>query len=271
MIGIAPLMVQGETACFMGDPNVCDYVDFVVDPKRAQGFYSILVGHLRQQGLNRLDLGPLRPDSTVLTHLSRLAKELEGEVSCEQEDVTSQLELPGSWDEFLRALAGKQRHEIRRKLRRLDEAGKTSYRLVESSEELEKEMATFLRLFRSNRPDKAAFMTEQMASFFHSLVGGMAKDQILKLFFLDLDTLPVAAVMCFDYNSTTYLYNNGYDQRYSPMSVGLISKVLNIRASIERGMKRYDFLRGGEDYKSRLGGKRVPLYRCRVRLRKMER
>ncbi|MFH1243795.1 MAG: GNAT family N-acetyltransferase [Pseudomonadota bacterium] len=268
LIGIAPLVVHGERACFIGDRDVCDYMDFIVAPGKGQEFCSILLNHLRQRGVTWLDLGPVRPDSTAFTHLMDHEKGMDWEVSCEQEDVSYELELPRSWDEFLGVLPGKQRHEIRRKLRRLHEAGDARYRLVESEEGVEEEIEDFLRLFRSNRPDKAAFMTGQMASFFRSLAESMAKDHILKLFFLDLDKRPVAAVMCFDYNSTTYLYNNGYDRDYSSLNVALISKVLNIKAGIERGMERYDFLKGDEDYKHQLGGKRVPLYRCQARLRK---
>jgi CelD/BcsL family acetyltransferase involved in cellulose biosynthesis len=100
------------------------------------------------------------------------------------------------------------------------------------------------------------------------LGGELAKEQILKLFFLDLNGLPVAAVMCFEYNSTMYLYNNGYDQRHRAVSVGLLSKVLNIKASIKRGIRKYDFLKGDEEYKHRLGGKQMPLYRCRITFKK---
>ena len=109
-------------------------------------------------------------------------------------------------------------------------------------------------------------MTDQMAMYFRSLAETMARENLLKLYFLDLDGTPAAAVMCFDYDSTIYLYNNGYDGRFSSLSVGLLSKVLTIKESIQRGKKKYDFLKGTEDYKHRLGGKPVPLYRCQVRL-----
>ncbi len=72
--------------------------------------------------------------------------------------------------------------------------------------------------------------------------------------------------MCFDYNSTVYLYNNGYDNRYRSLSVGLLSKVFTIQDSIRRGKNKYDFLKGTEVYKHRLGGKPVQLYRCQVKL-----
>ncbi len=84
---------------------------------------------------------------------------------------------------------------------------------------------------------------------------------------MSIRALPVATVMCFDYNNTVYLYNSGYDPPHSYLSVGLLSKVLSIKDSIERGRKRYDFLKGAEEYKYRLGGKEIPIYCCSIALK----
>ena len=176
------------------------------------------------------------------------------------------MDLPVSWDGFLNILKGKERHEIRRKLRRLHEAADIKYRIAEDIREIRDGMDTFLRLFVSNRSDKAAFMNSRMVSFFRSLAESMAEVQILKLSFLELDGTPAAALMYFDYNSTVYLYNNGYDRRFRSLSVGLLSKVLSIKESIGRGRKKYDFLKGDEAYKYRLGGKAIPLYRCQIQI-----
>ena len=266
LIGIAPLLVEGKEARFIGDPDVCDYQDFIVAPGRGQPFFETLINHLRQQGILRIDLNSVRSDSKVITEFVAVARNLACEISCNAEDVTLELDLPGTWDEFLASLSGKQRHEVRRKLRRLDEAGEIKFRLVEDVKAVVDEMETFLALFGLSRSDKATFMTSQMAIYFRSLAEEMAKENLLKLFFLDIDGTHTAAVMCFDYNSTIYLYNNGYDGKFSSLSVGLISKVLGIKESILRGRKKYDFLKGTEEYKHRLGGKPVPLYRCQIEL-----
>jgi CelD/BcsL family acetyltransferase involved in cellulose biosynthesis len=180
--------------------------------------------------------------------------------------VSFELALPGSWDDYLTLLRGKERHEIRRKLRRLYEAGPISYRLVEDASSAKKEMETFLELFRSNRADKAEFMNDQMVSFFKELAEALEEARILKLFLLNLDESAVSATMCFDYRSTMYLYNNGYDNDFSSLSVGLLGKVLSIKESIQSGKKTYDFLKGAEVYKRRLGGQPIQLYRCLIEL-----
>ena len=128
-------------------------------------------------------------------------------------------------------------------------------------------MRTFFALFEQAKQNKAAFMTEGMASFFNSLGEAMAEANILKIYILELDAIPAAAAMCFDYNSTIYLYNSGYDRRFSSLSAGLLCKVLSIKDSIQGGKKKYDFLKGDEVYKHRLGGKKIPLYRCQIRIK----
>jgi CelD/BcsL family acetyltransferase involved in cellulose biosynthesis len=266
VIGIAPLMVKGEEARFIGDPDVCDYQDFIIATGRGREFFETLINHLGKQGIRRFDLNTVRGDSKVLTELMAVAESLGCAIYCDPEDFTLELDLPASWDKFLAELTGKQRHEVRRKLRRLKEAGEINYRVVEGSKEVMAEMETFLALFGLSRSDKTAFMTNQMRYYFRLLAESMAKTNLLKLSFVDVDGTPAAAVMCFDYDSTIYLYNNGYDGRFSSLSVGLLSKVLTIKESIRRGKKKYDFLKGTEEYKYRLGGKPVPLYRCQVKL-----
>jgi len=71
----------------------------------------------------------------------------------------------------------------------------------------------------------------------------MGQAGLLRLGLLELNAIPVATAMYFDHNDTVFLYNNGYDPQYSFLSVGLISKVLCIKDSIERGRRKFDFLR----------------------------
>jgi len=262
--GIAPLLLRGSEAFFIGSADVCDYLDFVIVPGREVDFLNILLDDLRWRGISRLNLRPLRPNSTVLTHLIGIARDRKCEVSCKVEDISLKLDLPPTWQEYLRTLTQKQRHEVRRKLRRFWEAGDVNYRIVEDSESASQSIALFLRLFQESRQDKAIFLTARMESFFTSLAKAMGQAGLLRLGILELNALPVAAVMCFDYNNTVFLYNNGYDPQYSSLSVGLISKVLCIKDSIERGRGKFDFLKGAEKYKHRLGGKEVNLYGCQI-------
>jgi CelD/BcsL family acetyltransferase involved in cellulose biosynthesis len=174
------------------------------------------------------------------------------------------MDLPHTWEEYLAILNGKQRHEVRRKLRRLGERGRINYRVIEDSKDVQDAMDLFLKFFRESKEDKGMFMTANRESFFRSLAWTMARVGLLKIGFLEIDEKPVSATMCFDYNDTVYLYNSGYYAQYSKLSVGLISKILCIKDSIERGRKKFDFLKGAEKYKYHLGGKEILLQKCQI-------
>ena len=264
IIGFASLRVDKETASFIGSADVCDYLDFVITPGREGDFFKVLLDDLRQNGIKKLDLRPLQPDSTVLAQLVSIAQNRGYEVTCRPEDVSLELDLPTNWNEYLAILKTKQRHEVRRKLRRLWEAGNVEHLCVEVSQEVEDYLDIFLKLFALSKDEKASFMNPKMESFFRSLAKAMAEIGLLRLGILQLDKVPAAMTMGFDYNDSHYLYNSAYDPQFSYLSVGLLCKVLCLKESIEKGKRKWNFLKGGEPYKYQLGGQEVPLYSCQI-------
>jgi CelD/BcsL family acetyltransferase involved in cellulose biosynthesis len=263
VVGVAPLLVENRTARLIGDADVCDHLDLIAAADRTGEFCRALLRYLKVEGIEQLELNPVRPDSTVMTALVPAARANGYPVSISEDGVLFEVELPGSWDEYLEILSGKQRHEVRRKLRRLENSAAAGSRVLEDSAAVRAAMDDFFVLFRQNREDKAAFMSEQMEAYFRLLaeyVPGM------RIVFLDVDGTPAAGVLCCDHEGTRYLYNSGYDNNLAPLSVGILCKIFSIRESIARGLKRYDFLKGNEIYKRQLGGKPVPIYRCQIEL-----
>jgi CelD/BcsL family acetyltransferase involved in cellulose biosynthesis len=264
LIGLAPLSIQDKTARFIGGENVCDYQDMIVTSNHPHEFLNAILTHLKKSGIRSLQLGTLRPDSISLTQLPNLAKQMGYAVESNQVAFSYEIILPRTWESYLQMLAGKQRHEIRRKLRRLNEAGEIRFRVIKRPDEISENIDIFFSLFKASRPDKSEFLTEQMMSFFRLLAQRMAQQGFLRLFFLDIDRVPAAGVMCFDYNDTLFLYNNGYNPQFSHLSPGFLSKVYSIRDGIEQGKLWYDLLKGDEGYKKRLGSTPVPLYHLKI-------
>jgi CelD/BcsL family acetyltransferase involved in cellulose biosynthesis len=266
VIGIAPLMVKEGRASFIGDADVCDYMDFAVAPGKERAFFTALLDKLNKDGIKELHLESLRNDSAAMMHLVDLAKGKGYEVSVTKENVSLDLDLPSTWEAYLKILTPKQRRETGRRFRRLEEEGDITYRTVETADP--EVLDIFFKLMRANREDKAEFMTPKMESFFRALAQTMAEAGMLRFGILGISAKPVAAVMCFDYNGKVYLFNSGYDPEYSILSVGLLSKLLSIKDSIERGRKCYDFLKGAEEYKYRLKGREIGIFNCKVQIEK---
>jgi CelD/BcsL family acetyltransferase involved in cellulose biosynthesis len=265
VIGIAPLRRKGDTVRFIGSANVCDYLDFIVADGKEFEFFTAVFDELKSAGVRRLELESLRPDSKVMTHLLPLARERSLPVESEDTDVTLEMPLPDDWVGYLAALSTHQRHEIKRKGRRLGGAGTLEFD-IKPPQDIEGELRTLLRLLRISRQDKDDFMTEEMESYFDQLSAAMHEAGWLRFGHLKLDGQTVASIMCFDYNGTRYLYNSGYEPERSGLSVGLLSKVYSIQDAIEQKMIRYDFLKGAEVYKYHLGGREMPISRCRIEL-----
>lgn len=268
LIGVAPLSVEGGTAYFLGISDVCDYQDIVALPGREMAFVQALVDDLAARGVRRLDLKTLRPDAVFFKGLAQVTARRSMPVERETDDVTYEITLPGTWDDYLMQLNGKQRHEVRRKMRRLEAHGDFTYRIAANNGVLQQTTDIFLNLFQMNREDKARFMTDTMSHYFRDLIKALSEHQMLRLYFLEVAKNPAATVLCFDYGRVRYLYNSGYDAQYQELSVGVMSKVLSIQTGIEAGCGTFDFLKGNEVYKKRIGGREVPLYRCRIDLSK---
>ncbi len=264
IIGIAPLQIRNNTASVIGSINVCDYQDFVTTPGMEKEFFNAILDDFRHKGINCLDLEPLRNDSAIMTHLVPLARERRYQVSLSQVDVSLEIELPRGWDEYLQLLSRKQRHELRRKMRNLQAFNETGYQVVEDKNRMPEAVEAFLKLFPEARQDKAEFMTPEMQTFFRSLAESLAEESLLKIGILESGGNPVAMVMYFDYNGNIYLYNSSYNPEYKSLSVGLISKARCIQDSIQKKKRKFDFLKGSEQYKYHLGGKEIPLFHCRI-------
>jgi len=260
VVGLAPLQTAGRTASIVGSPDVCDHLDLVAVPGRERAVCSALIAHLQRSAtVDRLDTGPVRPDSVVVRALLPAARALGLPTEVVEDESLFDLRLPTAWDDYLESLSGKERHEVRRKLRRGGDAFRFELTAGDATA-----VDEFLRLFRRNRADKAAFMDARTEGFFRGLAGRLPETRIG---LLRVDGPVAAAVWCFDHGRTRYLYNSAYDADYSRLSVGLACKLLSIRDAIERGLTTYDFLKGNEAYKHRLGGAPVPLIRCRIDLR----
>jgi len=264
VIGFAPLQTKRRTASFIGSADVCDYLDFAISPGREHDFFQILLDDLKEKGIKKLELAPVRPDSSVLTQLVSIARSRGYEVLSRPEDVSLELDLPAAWDEYLAVLKNKQRHEVRRKLRRLWQAGNVEYRCLAAGQEVDHHVDAFLKLFSLSDNEKASFMNREMESFFRSLARTMAEIGLLRLGILRVGKVPAAMTMGFDYDGSYYLYNSAYDPQFSHLSVGLLCKVLCLKDSIEKGSKKWDFLKGSEPYKYQLGGHEVPIYGCDI-------
>ena len=261
---IASLARNGDTLSFVGNQDTFDYNDFMVKPGCEDTFFDALFRCLDDQSSINLELFSLIESSPTLTHLPTMARSRGYQVEVEQEDVTFGLELPATWDDYLAVLTKKDRHELRRKFRRLESSVDWRWYSLTAPEQVAARLDDFIRLMRQSRTDKDEYMTPTRERFFHLVTQRMAQQGLLKLFFLEVEDQSVATSLCFDYASARLLYNSGYNPEYGYYSVGLLLNALCLKEAIEQGINYFDFLRGSESYKHHLGGQQRNLYQMVV-------
>ncbi len=265
LLGIAPLMTAADgTLTFLGDKNLSDYFDFVALRHSEDRFYPALLKSLSKMDWTNLDLPSLPCGSPTLKYIPALAGDMDWNVTVEKEETTPKAELPGSWDEFLAGLRKKDRHELRRKLRRLDRESDNRQYAANNGDSLDCSMREFFTLLRASREDKNEFLTPDRERFFLDMARELASRDQFRLYFLEVDGEKVAACICFDYDGHFLLYNSGYRPGYSRLSVGLINKALSIRTAIEEKRRVFNFLKGNERYKYNLGGRDESVFHMSV-------
>ena len=261
---IASLARQGDGLSFVGNTETFDYNDFMIRPGAEDDFFASLMGWLEQGDFQALELPSLIEYSPTLEYLPDLARRQGYSVEVTEEDVTPGLDLPGNWEDYLAGLSKKNRHELRRKLRRLEGVEGWRWYCVQEPEAVATRLDDFLDLMRQSDPEKAAYMTPEREAFFRRIARRTAELDMLRLFFLEMDGQDVATSLCFDYNGTRFLYNSGYNPDYGYYSVGLLLNALCLREAIDQGKTYFDFLRGPEPYKYHLGGLNRTIYRMVV-------
>ena len=267
LVGIAPFFLhdheRGKWAGkrslqLVGCVEVSDFLDLIIAKGWEESVYCGLLGWLQGEAApawDYLDLCNLPEDSLSYRALPSIFRSAGLRVEVSEEDVAPLLRLPGRYEDYLLQIDGKQRHEMRRKQRRVERETKVEFYLVQSAAELQAAMDEFLRLQRMSGLDKETFMTPKMERFFRIMANRMLEAGCLHLSFLSLDGENAAALLAFEYKKQLLLYNSGYDtERWAIYSPGWVLLGYAIQHAIARGIEVFDFLQGDEEYKYRFGG-----------------
>lgn len=259
LVGIVPLSIapagERQVARFSSYLEVTDYQDIVARAGRERDVWQAAMAYITQQGWP-LDLHNIPGASPTMAFFVELAQDPAYSVVTGIEDVCPLINpLPADFEAYLASLGKKDRHELRRKLRRLLGNADAGVAVTWEVDDLARAMDDFVRLHRLSSADKDQFMTPRMVGFFSDLARTCLEHGWLRLGFITVRGVPVSTIMAFEYGDWFGLYNSGYDPEYEYLSVGLLLKALAIEFAIKTGKTCYDFLQGSERYKYDLGGK----------------
>ena len=231
-----------------GDPDLTDYhAPLGIDGARLLVEYLLAA---RSGTRYRLDSLPAEAAESIVAFFGYSGVE----VDRRQHAVAMRVDLPRSYDDYLMSVGKKQRHEIRRKSRRATEIiGETRLRPGGPFDDLD----AFFDLHRQSAGEKGDFMSEARERFFRSLmaISGSRLDVLESE-----DGRIVAAAVGFQDADSYYLYNSAYDPSSAEASPGIVMLSNLIENAIANELRWFDFLKGDETYKYRLGAVERPRF-----------
>jgi len=233
----------------IGGADVSDYLDLIsVHGREDEAWMALLQSRTAERVEWQLHAVP--EASPTVTALSPLAAACGLAVSASVEERCPVLVLPSSWETYLARLSGKHRHELQRKMRRLErDAPDAHASCVSAPSDIASRFGDFLALHRRSRVGKARFMDERMERFFRTALTAFAERGAARLWFLDTASGPIAAFVTLEWDGTVGLYNSGFAPDRAALSPGVVLLAQLIRDAIGRGREKFDFLRGEERYK----------------------
>jgi CelD/BcsL family acetyltransferase involved in cellulose biosynthesis len=270
VVAILPLYRKLESSVrvlrFVGGIELTDYLGPVCSPDDREEVAESLIEWLERADIewDELDAHNMPVPSGFAEYLVDRADRHGLAFRLDQEETSAVLPLPPSWDVYLSSLDRKQRHELRRKRRRLRRTYPEARFRTASPDTLAHDLQVFVDLHRGAEGHKAYFMSPQIASFFEGIAAVFSPRGWLRLDFLEVEGVALAATFGFELDGSFYLYNSAYDTEAARLSPGLVLASELVKQAIGRGTVRFDFLRGRERYKYELGAQPVPLNNVRV-------
>ncbi|MEW6085877.1 MAG: GNAT family N-acetyltransferase [Chloroflexota bacterium] len=260
LVGIAPLFIadyDGQRALMLvGSIEISDYLDLIVREPDLPRFLSGLLDFLASslgEGWSALDWYNLPDNSRTLAALNAESATRGWSYHEEIYRPTPRIALNGSFEDYLASIEKKQRHEIRRKMRRAAESGRVNFYIVDKNANIEPELESFFHLMAQD-PNKANFLHPAMREHMTAVLRAAHEGGYLWLAFLEVDGVKAAATLCFDYRNKLWGYNSGVSFDFKDLSPGWVIMGYDIQWCCENGRYEFDFMRGDEEYKYRMGG-----------------
>ena len=178
---------------------------------------------------------------------------------CIKSDVSVNLQLSSSYEEYLASLSKKRRHELKRKKRIFSDSLK-NFSLQETNSK--ENFDAFISQHKKSSGEKGSFMTRENIEYFELLyqIPGW------KLYFLQSDLGDLSYAFVYENKDGVYLYNSSKNPDFDHLNSGIVLIDLIIQKLIDEKKVFFDFLKGTERYKFDLGGNAVQLYDVELKL-----
>lgn len=263
LIGVLPLYEDGRpllgplryrVLALVGDGSAdSDYLDGITRKGSEDDVADAVLAELRARGRawDLLLLNDVPSASPQLAALQRAAGRAgwywnATRVPC------ARVDLPGSWDEYLRVLKPRMRTKVRSTVRDLERQFRIEYERCTDPSDLDDRLRSLYDL-HNRRWDSAGkrgvFHSEEKRAFYASMAHRFLTSGRLRFDSLRADGRYVAHQFCFEHGGRMFLLQEGLDPEWFSHGAGNALRAHVFRDCIERGLNAYDFLGGVTPHK----------------------
>lgn len=260
LIAVAPLEIRFNECLRSCGTSLSDYLNPLIDPKFTTAAWTGLLAAIQKLEPSRpLVLENLDPQGLPQLSLAAALNAAAAEVSDTRADSVSRIALAATWEDYLAQFNSHDRKELKRKIRKAEEAGAT-FQVCHDPETIFAELGPVFELMHGAGGGKARKAKWVFPRHFASCAAALAKSGKLELCKLMIDGRPAAAVITLPTANGPILWNTGFDPAQRQLSPGIVLFGMIIRRAIEQKHTVVDLLRGSYDYKHRLGAVDHPLH-----------
>ena len=275
LLGYLPLMRRPDGVIYSGATLHIDYATVLLAPHTgAQSQESDPVADALATALLALNLPinmmRIRPADAahvrIVAAIQRAATVASRAATYAIEEPAPYIDLQGirTLDEHLERLDKKQRHEIRRKVRRGEAAGVQ----ISASEDVLADLPEFVRLHRARWGERGLFTETpkgaEEEAFLRELFATAPSGTISMLMARSDEFGTFAAGLFLRDAGAIRYWNAGGDAAARALSPGVLLFVHGLQMAINEGRGQLDFLRGNEPYKYECGAVDAQVMKCEV-------
>lgn len=261
IVGLCAFELDGGALSFAGGHDVVDYMGPVAHTGREKEVAAALARWMFDElEWSRAWLAGLVGNDAMAQAITDEVVRLAPDAIIEPYDSAPRIdEAPQGYLAFLNS---KRRADVLRKRNRLAElVGDLD--LVDSTPETVCEALERLLAWKACASTATADFVAVYGRFMRTLASDLAAADAARVVELHAGGRPVASAVVFRHRDTAYIYNMAYDMTLSvegqaALAPGVVLVSMLIERSLQSGL-RFDFLKGAQDYKLRLGGVPVDL------------
>jgi CelD/BcsL family acetyltransferase involved in cellulose biosynthesis len=265
LVGLAPLywrerslvgVSRLQELVFLGTgvpTSTSEQLDLIARRGFEQPVAAAIADYLLQASdVDRLWLSEIPIASIMLPHFRRAIGPSQSLKICNR---SHYVDTSQDWESFNRSLRKSMRTNVTYYTRRLFKLFDCKFQRVQTLEELEPAMDTFVRLHQArweSKGEPGSFALPSFEGFLKDAMRSTLAEGRLQLWTLELDGVTAAVLLAFVDNGVAHYFQGGFNPMFTKESLGTVMCGLCIKDCIESPeVKEFNFMGGDPSYKER--------------------